>query len=396
MAFGRNCVKSSYLLGLCYGGMVCVAIGINLLPVYFTTFATVFGGLNEEQLGRIPALMFAGVVAGILLSGPLADRFGARLFTVGGMAIAALGLLLMAAANGYGVLLAAGAVSGFGAGILDMLMSPLVSAVSAGRRAAALNRLHAFYCIGAIGTVLAASAGLRFGVPWCFVAASLALIPMGLLVGFAIVPLPPLVHPDHTREGVRRLLLRPRFLLALAAIALIGATEAGMAQWLPAYSERVLGYSKAAGGAALAAFSVAMAGGRILASHRLNRLNPYVNVLGASALCAACYLAGSLAALPPVALAACILTGFACSILWPTCLAITADHFPRGGASMFGLLAAMGNFGCLALPWMIGLVADRNGLRIGLLAGSIAPALLLAAALATWGMDRRGAVSAAP
>ena len=129
-------MKSSYILGLCYGGMVCVAIGVNLLPVYFTTFAAVFGGLNEEQLGRIPAVMFAGVVVGIMLSGPLADRFGARLFTVSGMAVAALGLLLMSVANGYGALLAAGAVSGLGAGILDMVMSPIVSAVCTDRRGA--------------------------------------------------------------------------------------------------------------------------------------------------------------------------------------------------------------------------------------------------------------------
>lgn len=105
--------------------MLCAAIGVNLLPVYLTTFDTAFGGLTEEQLGRIPAFMFAGVVAGILLSGPLADRFGVRLFTMAGMALAASGLLLMAAATGYPALLAAGTVSGLGAGIIDMAMSPI-------------------------------------------------------------------------------------------------------------------------------------------------------------------------------------------------------------------------------------------------------------------------------
>ena len=47
---------------------------------------------------------------------------------------------------------------------------------------------------------------------------------------------------------------------ALLAIALAGATEAGMAQWLPAYSERVLGYSRAAGGMALAGLPLITAG----------------------------------------------------------------------------------------------------------------------------------------
>ena len=386
-------MKSSYILGLCYGGMVCVAIGVNLLPVYFTTFAAVFGGLNEEQLGRIPAVMFAGVVVGIMLSGPLADRFGARLFTVSGMAVAALGLLLMSVANGYGTLLAAGAVSGLGAGILDMVMSPIVSAVCMNRRAAALNRLHAFYCIGAIGTVLVAAAGLYFDVSWRLVAASLALIPLGLLAGFAVAPLPPLVHPDHRREGLRRLIRRPRFLLALVIIVFVGATEAGMVQWLPAYAERVLGYSKASGGAALAAFSIAMAGGRLLASHRLNRLGPHMVVIVAGALCAVLYFLGALLPVPPLALTACVLVGFACSALWPTCLAITADRFPSGGASMFALLAAAGNIGCLVIPWMIGLAAERTDLRTGILAGSFVPVLLALVAVTLWGVDRRTAAA---
>ncbi len=382
-------MKLSYLISLCHGGMICVAIGVNLMPVYLTTFAATFGGLNEEQLGRIPAFMFAGVVAGILLSGPLADRFGVRFFTVSGMAVAALGLILMSAARGYGALLAAGTVSGLGAGILDMAMSPIVSAVCPDRRTAALNHLHAYYCIGGVGTVLAATAGLHFGVSWRFVAAIMTLIPLALLVAFALVPLPPLVHPDHTREGLRRLLRQPRFLLALAIIALAGATEAGIMQWLPAYSERVLGYDKAAAGAFLILFSLGMAGGRMLASHRLNRLGPYALLIFPGAFCIILYLLGSLLTLPLPALSACVLVGLGCSVLWPTSLSNTADRFPRGGASLFAVLAGTGNIGCLVMPWIIGLVAEGSNMRTGLLAGTLAPLLLLLLTATAWVADRR-------
>ena len=62
-------------LTLCYGGMMCVAIGSNLAPVFLTTFKETFGGpagLTDEQLGRVAAVIFAGFVAGILGGGPLA------------------------------------------------------------------------------------------------------------------------------------------------------------------------------------------------------------------------------------------------------------------------------------------------------------------------------------
>jgi len=37
--------------------------------------------------------------------------------------------------------------------------------------------------------------------------------------------------------------------------------------------------------------------------------------------------------------------GLAGSCLWPTTLGVASDRFPRGGATMFGLLAAFGNPG---------------------------------------------------
>lgn len=35
----RETVKRQHVLGLCYAGMACVALGANLQPVYLTTYA---------------------------------------------------------------------------------------------------------------------------------------------------------------------------------------------------------------------------------------------------------------------------------------------------------------------------------------------------------------------
>jgi len=381
-------MNPSQAVRLCYGGMVCIAITVNLPPVYLTTFSAAFGGLGEGALGRIPALAFAGQVVGILLSGPLADRFGARPFAVGGLGLTAGGLVLLALATSYETLLVAVAVMGLGAGALDMILSPIVSAIRADRRASALNRLHAFYCIGAVGTVVAASVGLRLDVPWRWVTVAVALVPALLLIGFLRVWLPPLFHPDRERQGLRFLLMRPRFHAAMLAIALAGATEAGMAQWLPAYSERVLGYSKAAGGMALAAFSLAMVVGRMAASRGTGRINSYALVVGAGMACAGLYLLGGVAPVAPLALAGCILVGLGCSVLWPTNLGITADRVPQGGATMFGLMAAAGNTGCLIVPWAEGIVAEQCNLRAAVLAGAACPALLVIVVALIWLADR--------
>jgi fucose permease len=94
------------------------------------------------------------------------------------------------------------------------------------------------------------------------------------------------------------------------------------------------------------------------------------------------FLVGSFSPLPWLALVACIAAGFTGSCLWPTMLAITADRYPQGGASMFGLLAAFGNAGGIFMPWIVGWVADLRDLHWGIAVSAIAPALMLGLVLA--------------
>ncbi len=57
-------------------------------------------------------------------------------------------------------------------------------------------------------------------------------------------------------------------------------------------------------------------------------------------------------------------------------LAVTADRWPHGGASMFAVLAAFGNAGGIVMPWLVGWIADRSDLRLGLAMSAVAPLLM--------------------
>ena len=85
-------------------------------------------------------------------------------------------------------------------------------------------------------------------------------LPALVCVAFALVKLPRLI-PQHERLRLRELWRDRYFQAALLAIFLAGATEVSVAQWLPAYAETGLGFSRWTGGMALLAFSVAMAAG---------------------------------------------------------------------------------------------------------------------------------------
>jgi fucose permease len=170
------------------------------------------------------------------------------------------------------------------------------------------------------------------------------------------------------------------------AIFLGGALELGLAQWLPAYAEMSLGFSKWTGSISLLAFSAAMALGRIFAGVIGHRVDPIKLMLNCCWTSVVLFLLACFAPWPTVALAASVAVGLAGSCLWPTTLGVAADRFPRGGASMFGLLAAFGNLGGILMPWLVGVTADRSSLRLGLATSTACP--LLMAFMLLW-MQRR-------
>lgn len=69
-------------------------------------------------------------------------------------------------------------------------------------------------------------------------------------------------------------------------------------------------------------------------------------------------------------------------------LGVLADVYPRGGASMFGMLAACGNLCGIFMPWAVGAIADRASLAAGLAASAVCP--LGMSVLLLW-MRRRAA-----
>src|SRR5437867_9160331 len=76
------------------------------------------------------------------------------------------------------------------------------------------------------------------------------------------------------RTALRDLCRDSSFLAVNVAIFLGGALELGLAQWLPAYAEMSLGFSKWTGSISLLAFSAALALGRIFAGVIGRRVDP--------------------------------------------------------------------------------------------------------------------------
>ena len=188
------------------------------------------------------------------------------------------------------------------------------------------------------------------------------------------------------------------FLLALLLMIGSGASEQIMAQWSSLFAQKGLGVSKVMGdllGPCL--FALFMAVGRMWYGIKGEKIDLKKALLFCSILCIGCYLAAVFFSNPLISLAACALTGFSVSIMWPGVLSFTSARFPKGGAAMFGVMAIFGDVGCSVGPWLAGLISDsaqklpqaaelareyslgleQVGLKAGILIGVVFPVIMV-------------------
>ena len=380
----------------CYMGYVVLAIVINLTPILFVPLQTLYG-ITFAQLGILISVNFVVQVASDLAFGKPADVFGARPFVVLAQVLSIAGLLVFAFAadlftDVFTGLLIGTILFSVGGGLLELLINPIVNAIPTDEKVSAMNVLHSFYSWGQIAvivttTVLVYALG---GQNWKWIALVWVAVPVINMFLFAKVPIAPFVKEGKVRMPLKKVVRSKYFLLVVVCIVMGAAAEHVMGEWSSTFMEKAAGFPKIIGDTAgVCMFAFMMGIGRIIYA-RTGGKN-LTNVLTAGAgLALGAYLLIAFSNNGILTIAACALCGFAVSIMWPGCIVLAADRFPRAGASMFSLLAASGDAGAAFAPWLAGMVAqavsmtggDQAGLKTAMLVTCIFPAVMLVAMLA--------------
>ena len=71
-----------------------------------------------------------------------------------------------------------------------------------------------------------------------------------------------------------------------------------------------------------------------------------------------CYLVAAVTSWPILGLAACAITGFCVSMLWPGSLIVASDRFPESGVFIYAMMAAGGDLGASVGPQLVGVITD--------------------------------------
>ncbi|MGW7290773.1 MFS transporter [Streptomyces xiamenensis] len=344
-------------------------------------------GASTAQMGLILFGLSVGSMVGILCSGPLVARWGARpVIVVGTVAVAAGAAVIgIGAAAGAGPVVALGlALFGFGMGGGEVALNVEGAEVERLLGRSTMPAMHGFF---SLGTVVGALAGMLLTAVSFPVLAHLAIIAAVVVTVLALVirNVPSDVGRRADAGSTTARTRRPqvwkdtRLLLIGCVILALAMAEGTANDWLPLVMVDGHGLDAALGSAVYAAFAAAMTAGRFIGGRFVDRYGRAA-VLCASALVGAIGLALVIFVdHQAVAASAAILWGLGASLGFPVALSAAGDS-GEDSAARVALAATVGYVAFLVGPPALGFLGEHYGLRNALI---LVLVLVVAAAFAT-------------
>jgi fucose permease len=381
-----------------------------LFLAYFTfgMITNVLGVVIPEVIKEYDLSLFA---AGILAfafylayglcsipTGLMIDRFGSRPMVLVGVALMALGCLVVAWARSYPLMVTMIFAVGVGVTVLQTTGNPLIQHLDRLENYHRNLTLTIGFCgIGAFMGPFILAFFTGTGRPWqtlylFFAGLSLVLL---VLLGLARFPAAPAASREKRTQTYGQLLLHPIVITySLGLFCYVGA-EVGTASWIVKFFERVHGLSadvstvQAASlfrkvlptlPALIVALFWGLQGvGRLVSGAVLNRLGSRRILRLYSFLALACLLAATFGPLKVTAVgfAAC---GFFTSVLFTLVFSGTINSFTENHGAVSGLLCTACVGGAI-IPPIVGLVGDHLGLRAAMLVPAICFAYIFGLAM---------------
>jgi len=316
--------------------------------------------LTNFQAGLITGASGWGFTIGIFLLGPLCDALGMRLLLWFAFLCQALGVTIMVAAGGAGMLFWGATLHMIGGGTVEAVCNPLIATIYPNEKTHRLNQFHMWFpggiVIGGLACYFLAKAHLDYWQLKLLVVLIPAVIFAVMIVGQRF-PATERVQSGVSFGGMfRETLLRPLFLVLLVCMTMTASLELGPQKWIPS----VLASGNVPGILVLVWITGLMAILRFFAG-------PVVKALGnIGLLLVSAILSGTGLLLlsfggsyVTIAVAATIFALGVC-YFWPTMLGTAAERVPRGGALALALLGGTGGLvNSVVTTPLMGKIADR-------------------------------------
>ncbi|WP_220499359.1 MULTISPECIES: MFS transporter [unclassified Microbispora] len=338
-------------------------VGGVLLPAQIDDY-----GLDKATVGTQFFTFSAGFMLAGSTAGWLIHRFGVRTSLVVGGGVFALAGLYTAVRPPFAAFVAVQILAGYGTGILESVLNAYLTERPGATTL--LNRLHAFFGVGALLGPLLATWILSF-LPWTAVWLVLALVSLPLLAGFWLtlpareIPSPAADGEPAERPGLLTAVSRqPAVLLGAVFLAVYVGLEISVGNWGFSFLVEEHGQGDLIAGYTVSGYWLGLALGRFLISPAATRLG--MTATGMTYVCLAGITVSALLAwiAPGAAVASVsfVLLGFWLGPVFPTTMAVAPRlTVPRLVPTAIGLLNGVSVVGGAVFPWLAGAIAQGVG-----------------------------------
>jgi fucose permease len=320
--------------------------------------------LDLAQSGLLASALALGLGAGVVIAGPLFDRYPRRPLFVGSLLLAAAALIGVERDMDYPRWLAHAALAGAGIGLYDTLINAVVVQRYREHAVRPMLVIHSGATVGAmLGPMLVAWIASAHHYTASFAAAGYAHVAIAAWA--ACIPLPAPDPRMATRTGDGRggrLAWAPLVPLAAIAFAYVGV-ESSITVFAVPYASEALRLPASRGQLAISAFWLGLLAGRLALVGARTALGARV-LVAAGAIAAALVAATvSLPSAPPEA--ALFAVGAALGCVYPLMITLAGQSAPSASGTAAGLAAGAGAIGGFAVPWITGAAGDASGIALG-------------------------------
>jgi MFS family permease len=314
----------------------------------------------KTDYAALSTMAFFGFAAAILVTSPMLDWLGMRNLLYLAFTLHIVGIIGFIAAPSYSVMWICMLLAGFGNGLVEAVINPLIATMYAEEKTHKLNVLHAWWPGGLIIGGLLGYLMKQMSFGWQ-AQMGIILIPTivyGILIFGQKFPLTERKASGISTGEMLRTALNPGYLILLFCMMITASIELAPGQMVDSVLNNLAGMS---GILILVYGSALMFVLRYFAGPIAHRISP-IGMMWASVTLAGIglFLLSMATDITMAYLSATIFYLGVC-FMWPTMLGITSERFPQGGAFTMGLMGFAGQFALGVIIFNMGKIRDSIG-----------------------------------
>lgn len=370
----KNLIYTASFFAYTIQGMVTVSLGL-LMPHMMASFS-----MDYTQGGSMIFFMLLGGVIASAFAGVLVNRLGEKtLIFLGALCIIA-GYSIMIFTNNINIIYLLLYVVGTGTGIFNIALNSVVANVSNNDHKK-INMLHTFYAVGALWMTLFAAAITYYHLPWKLFLYMVISFTVLCIILFSKVTVAHHEEKIESKNNNFSFFKRPYFYIFLTLMFFYVGSEIAINGWIVTFLNEKSIVSNAASNYVLTILWALVILGRYINRHIKKSITLESRIMVCSLVIMASYLflinTSSIVGL----VISVIVLGLSMSAFYPNIIANTSEKI-KDNATALGLIMSFGGLGGAVVPWINGVIADGYGLKVGMMAVSVAIGFLIIASAA--------------